>query len=117
MPGTPATVWDTDGTTIDLGTGAENDIASLTYQFTPDVDKVAVVFVFGSDEYNEFVLSGFNDNFEIRLTGPNPIGGSYNNENLAVVPGTSTGISIDTINNSVNPAFYPRQYCGFAACT
>ncbi len=102
--GTPSDFLSDPGTGINAG--SEFDIASFSYEFTADVDKVAVVFVFGSEEYDDFVLSGFNDNFEIRLTGPNPSGGVYNNENLAVVPGTTTGISIDTINNSINSSFY-----------
>ena len=102
VPGTPSTFWDGVGTSV-VGTGNERDVAALSYQFTPNTGITKVVFqiVMGSEEYNEYVGQGFSDNVRILLSG-----GIYSNTNVAVIPGTSTGIDIDTINNSLNSAFY-----------
>lgn len=102
VPGTPSTFWDGVGTNV-VGTGSERDVAALSYQFSPDTGVTKVVFqiVMGSEEYNEYVGQGFSDNIRILLSG-----GIYSNTNVAVVPGTSTGIDIDTINNSINSQYY-----------
>lgn len=102
IPGTPGTFWSGPGTGI-TGSGSERDVAQLNFQFTPNTGVTKLVFqiVMGSEEYNEYVGQGFSDNIRILLSG-----GAYSNTNVAVVPGTGTGIDIDTINNSINSAYY-----------
>ena len=101
ISGTPATFWDGAGTGVT--SGSERDRAALTFSFIPDtgVTKVVFRYIMGSEEYNEYVGQNFSDNITIRLTG-----GAYSNTNVAIVPGTSTGIDIDTINASINSSFY-----------
>ncbi len=101
VPGSPSFFWDGAGT--GNSSGSERDRAALTFSFTPDVGvtKVAFRYVMGSEEYNEYVGQSFSDNITIRLTG-----GVYSGTNVAVVPNTSTGIDIDTINASTNSAYY-----------
>jgi uncharacterized repeat protein (TIGR01451 family) len=101
VPGTPGTFWNGAGT--GNSSGVERDRAQLTFQFISDAGVTKIVFshVMGSEEYNEYVGQGFSDNITIELTG-----GIYSNTNIALVPGTSTGIDIDTINLSLNSAFY-----------
>lgn len=101
VPGAPGFFWDGPGTGVT--SGSEFDRAALTLSFVPDpgVTKVAFRYVMGSEEYNEYVGQNFSDNITIRLTG-----GSYANTNVAVVPGTSTGIDIDTINSGLNAVYY-----------
>jgi uncharacterized repeat protein (TIGR01451 family) len=101
LPGAPSYFWDGAGT--GNTSGSERDRAALTFSFTPDtgVTKVAFRYVMGSEEYNEYVGQNFSDNITIRLTG-----GVYSGTNVAVVPGTSTGIDIDTINATINSAYY-----------
>lgn len=101
ISGAPSFFWDGAGTGVTQG--SERDRAALTLSFIPDpgITKVAFRYVMGSEEYNEYVGQNFSDNITIRLTG-----GVYSNTNVAVVPGTSTGIDIDTINNSLNSAYY-----------
>jgi len=53
-------------------------------------------FVFGSDEYNEYVGSSYNDVFGFFLDGAN----------VAKIPGTSTNISINNVNNGANASYY-----------
>jgi len=53
-------------------------------------------FVFGSEEYINWIGSQFNDVFGFWVDGVN----------IALVPGTSTPITINTINNSANSGYY-----------
>jgi len=83
-----------------------NDASVLEFDFIPTSDSISFKYVFGSEEYLEFV-SSFNDAFGFFLSGPNPAGGMYVDENLAIIPGTAnTPVSIFNINNISNPAFY-----------
>lgn len=76
-----------------------NDAAVLEFDFTPIADTIRFRYVFGSEEYPEYV-SSYNDVFGFFITGPNPSGGNYTNQNIAIVPGTtSTPVSIYNINN------------------
>jgi PKD repeat protein len=89
------------------------DAASIEFDFTPLTDTiVGCNFVFGSDEYPEFVGS-FNDVFAFLASGPG-IAGPYSNnaENLALVPGTSTPIGINTVNNG-NANTGPCMNCAY----
>lgn len=76
-----------------------NDAAILQFDFIPLGDTLKFNYVFGSEEYNEYVNGGVNDVFAFLLTGPNPAGGTYNNYNIALLPGTTTPVSINTVNN------------------
>ncbi len=75
------------------------DAAILQFDFVPLSDTIKFRYVFGSEEYHEYVNSGFNDVFAFFITGPNPLGGNYTNYNIARIPGTSTVVSIDNVNN------------------
>jgi len=71
------------------------DGAIIEFDFVPQSDVVSFRYVFASEEYNEYVCSEFNDAFAFFISGPGIIGA----ENLAVVPGTTTPVTINTINN------------------
>jgi hypothetical protein len=83
-----------------------NDAAVLEFDFIPSGDSVNFNFVFASEEYLTYVNTVFNDAFGFYLSGPNPAGGSYNVENLALVPGTSEPITISTIHPGFNSEYY-----------
>lgn len=76
-----------------------NDAAMLQFEFVPLGDTLSFDYVFGSEEYNEFANTGFNDAFGFFLTGPNPQGGNYVDYNVARIPGTTTPVTINTVNN------------------
>lgn len=79
-----------------------NDCAILEFDFVPIGDTVRFRYVFGSEEYDEYVCSGFNDVFGFFISGPGINGPFTNNaENIALVPGTSTPVAINTINLGV----------------
>ena len=75
-----------------------NDASVLEFDFVPDTDQLTFTYVFGSEEYNEFVDSSFNDVFAFFVNG----------ENCAVVD-TGDGeapVTVNTINNDLNSALY-----------
>lgn len=85
-----------------------NDAAVLEFDFIPLSDTIKFRYVFGSEEYPEFVNSSFNDVFGFFVDGPNPLGGNYVKQNIALIPGTTLPVTIDNVNN-VTPS-YPQYY-------
>ena len=78
-----------------------NDAAVLEFDFVPLSDTVKFNFVFGSEEYPEYV-SSYNDVFGFFISGFNPGGGMYSNTNIALVPGTTNvPVSIYNVNNGI----------------
>lgn len=83
-----------------------NDAAILEFDFIPQGNSISFLYVFGSEEYNEYVCGGVNDAFGFFLSGPG-ISGTYSSptafpngsSNIALVPGTNIGVSIGTVNN------------------
>jgi len=91
-----------DRTDSDLETlsGQDTHNASiLEIEFTPSSTYITFDYVFGSEEYNEYVFS-FNDVFAFFLNG----------ENVALIPGTTTPVSINTVNKVVNPLYFINNY-------
>ncbi|MCI5058734.1 MAG: OmpA family protein [Flavobacteriales bacterium] len=86
----------------------------LELELIPTSDTLSFRYLFGSEEYDEYVGSTFNDGFAFFISGP----GLSKNENLAVIPGTQTPISINNVNNGnpgnpklkpKNPTFYVKN--------
>lgn len=83
-----------------ITTSTTYDAAVLEFDFIPESDTMRFKYVFGSEEYNEWVGSAYNDVFGYFVTGPNPQGGFYTNKNIAIVPGTTnTSVKINSVNN------------------
>lgn len=100
---------------VAIGSNATiNDAAVLEFDFIPIGDSIQFDFVFGSDEYLEFVNSSFNDVFGFFLSGPN-INGPYSNNsiNIALIPGTTQAIAINNVNDVSYPEFYVNNGDGF----
>jgi hypothetical protein len=74
------------------------DANVLTMTFIPTANQVSFQYVFGSEEYNEWVVGSnlFNDVFAFYLNGVN----------IALIPGTLTPVDIDSVNCASNPAYY-----------
>ncbi len=73
-----------------------HDATILEFDFTSIGEEAYFNYVFGSDEYNEYVDSSFNDVFGFFVNGAN----------VALIPGTSTPVAINNINNGDNAALY-----------
>lgn len=108
-------------TDVDLETIADieiNNATVLEFDFIPNGDSVKFRYVFGSEEYPEFVCQ-YNDAFGFFLSGPGIFGPySLGAENIALIPGTTTPVTIDNVNygylNNQNdpdcPAVNPDYY-------
>jgi hypothetical protein len=79
-----------------VGGGPSFDASYIDITFTPTNNALALQFVFGSDEYNEYVYAAFNDAIGIWVNGVN----------VAINP-LGQPIGIDTINQAgtFNPTF------------
>jgi hypothetical protein len=75
------------------------DACVLQFDFIPVKDKLKFQYVFGSDEYPEFVGSSFNDVFGFFLNG----------QNIALLPGTTTVVSINNVNDGNGPNNPPQN--------
>ncbi|MBI3520066.1 MAG: T9SS type A sorting domain-containing protein [Bacteroidetes bacterium] len=102
-------VGDADLTSI---AGANTyDACIIEFDCISNTTSLLFDFAFASEEYPLYV-NGVNDVFAIFVTGPNPSGGNYLNENFAVIPGTNTAISINTVNNG-NHNLGPCMNCSY----
>jgi large repetitive protein len=72
----------------------------LEFDFVPITNNINVNYVFGSEEYNEFVNSGYNDAFGFFISGPGIVG----NSNIAVIG--AVPVTIDNVNNGSNAGSY-----------
>ena len=98
----------------DLGAigGAQSFNATiLEFDFVPTGDTVKFNYVFASDEYLEFVNMGVNDAFAFWISGPGIVG----SQNIALVPGTATPVTIDNVNSTTNAAYYTDNGDGMTA--
>ncbi len=88
-----------------LATGTLNNCAALDFNFLAYTDTFSFNYVFGSEEYPNWVCSSYNDIFAFFLTGPDPVTGMVTTKNVAVIPGTITAanpnglaVMINTVN-------------------
>ena len=94
--------------TVEMTTliGAQSyDAITLEFDFEVQSSSVQFNYVFASEEYPEFAPpfgSGFNDAFAFYISGAGIVG----QENIAVVPGTSTVVSSNTINPQFNSQYF-----------
>jgi PEP-CTERM motif len=86
-------------------TGSGNT-SSLKFDFTSTSGNVFFQYVFASEEYNEFVGTGFNDSFQLLLDGVN----------IALVPGGGGVVTINNVNCGSNGAFYRNNSGPIAGC-
>lgn len=78
------------------------DAAVLEMDIVSSDSLLQFVYVFGSEEYLEYVGSSFNDVFGFFVSGP----GYSGNQNIAIIPGTTTPVSINNVNDNSNPTYY-----------
>lgn len=65
-----------------------NDASILEFDFVPNSSTLSFQYVFASEEYNYYVGSSYNDVFGFFVNG----------QNIALIPGTSTPVSINNVN-------------------
>lgn len=103
-----------------IASAAPTNGTVLEFDFVPSGDTISFNYLFGSDEYPEFSPSSFNDAFGFFLWGPG-ISGPYvlagypaGGMNLALIPGTSTPVTINNVGPSSNVAYYVNNLGGAA---
>ncbi|MBK8557586.1 MAG: choice-of-anchor L domain-containing protein [Lewinellaceae bacterium] len=85
-----------------LTTGNQYDVSKIEFDFTPTANTVQFNFVFASEEYCEFVNTQYNDVFGFFISGP----GISGVQNLAIIPNTTTPITINDVNHLSNTQYY-----------
>lgn len=75
------------------------DPCILEFDVIPTCNVLSFSFVFGSEEYHDYVNTSCNDVFGIFVTGQNPSGPAYTGYNMAKIPLTTQPVSINTVNN------------------
>ena len=99
---------DTPGDSLlDIISGRGNptvDAAVLSFDFVPRGNTITLEYVFASEEYNDYVNTGYNDVFAFYVNG----------ENCAVVGRPALPVSVNTINNGnpfgIPPVSHPELY-------
>lgn len=90
-----------------LVTSYSYDGSIIEFDFIATGDSLDFVYIFGSEEYEEFVGSAFNDVFGFFVSGPG-INGTFTNNavNIATIPGTSDPVAINTVNAGLNSQYF-----------
>lgn len=95
-----------------FGSGSESlDACVLELDVFAATNEVVFEYVFGSEEYPEYIFNsgGFNDIFAFLVSGPGIVGDpnlTNNALNIAVLPNSSTPVQIDSVNNQANWQYY-----------
>jgi outer membrane protein OmpA-like peptidoglycan-associated protein len=77
------------------------DAAIIKLIFIPKEEYISFNFVFGSEEYPEYVRSPFNDAFGFFLKTP-----GQQTTNLALIPDSNHRIAINSVNHLKNACYY-----------
>jgi plastocyanin len=78
------------------------DACVLEFDMTVASDTLKLNYVFGSEEYLEFVGSSFNDVFAFFLSGH----GITGQVNIATIPGSGDIVAINSVNQDTNSAYF-----------
>ena len=95
-----------------LGANVTTNAAILEFKFIPFSDTVRFKYVFGSEEYREYVGSQFNDIFAFFISGPGIPGGMMN---MARLP-NGAPVTINNINDGTEynvPYQYQCNNCAY----
>ncbi len=114
--------------TLPVGVKLE-DIALYEITFIPTSDTLRFRYVFASEEYRDDPVCGTNfqgsvcgvtnDAFGFFISGPNPNGGVYDFENIALIPDPNNQgefLNIPVTINTVNDGIDPTNGSGSPSC-
>jgi len=112
FPGDP----DLDQLSLLFGEGTESqDACIIELDVLASTNELTFEYIFGSDEYPEFVGDEFNDIFAFLVSGPGITGlPELNNQlNIATLPtAANTVVQINSVNNFDNWEFYRNNELG-----
>lgn len=84
------------------------DACFVEFDFTPSIsDTIRFTYIFASEEYPEYSGTQYTDRF-LFLVSENGSASS----NIAVLPGTSTAVEINSINQFTNTQYYINNQMG-----
>ena len=85
-----------------------HDAIALEFDFVPLGDSIRFNYIMSSEEYTPGTVCVFNDAFGFFISGPGFAGA----ENLALIPGTNTPVTISNVNNipSAGCVSHPEFY-------
>ncbi len=105
---------DLDYLSDQLGNGTPStDACIVELDVFVATDELSFEYVFGSEEYPEYVNSDFNDIFAFLISGPGIAGdpGLTNSaKNIAVLPGSGTPVQINSVNQLLNWQYYRNNF-------
>ena len=76
--------------------------SALDFDFVSLGTQISVRYMFGSEEYPEFVCTSFNDIFAFLVTGTDPATGRVCTRNIAIIPSTQDENNPNGIPVSIN---------------
>lgn len=82
-----------------------HDAAIIEIDFIPKSKYISFNYVFGSEEYPEYVRSQFNDAFAFYLTTP-----VKKKHNIAKLPNSGTRIAINSVNQYRQSQYFVNNY-------
>ena len=83
------------------------DACILEFDFRPIGDTIKFDYVFGSEEYTDYTCTMFNDVFGFFISGP----GYGAPTNIALVPGTTIPVCINSVNCGPGAGFGSLSTC------
>ncbi|MCB0635848.1 MAG: choice-of-anchor L domain-containing protein, partial [Lewinella sp.] len=92
-----------------------NDACILELDVVAATDELTFEYIFGSDEYTEFVGTNFNDIFAFLISGPGIVGEAAigNQLNIATLPNPeNTFVQINSVNNEMNWQYFRSNELG-----
>jgi outer membrane protein OmpA-like peptidoglycan-associated protein len=81
--------------------GKTRDAVVIEFEFVPFHNKLSFNYVFGSEEYREYVGSSFNDGFAFLVSGP-----GFKRRNIALLPGSKIPVTINNVSHKRNSRYY-----------
>ncbi|MBK7408401.1 MAG: choice-of-anchor L domain-containing protein [Saprospirales bacterium] len=109
---------DADLNTLSLQSGngtTSTDACVIEVDVYAATDELTFEYIFGSEEYPEYVNSSFNDIFAFLISGPGIVGdpGLNGQKNIAVLPPpASVPVQINSVNNQLNWEYYRNNLAG-----
>lgn len=86
-----------------LSSGTVSNASVLEFNFNSTLSNTfSFSYIFGSEEYPEYVCSDYNDVFGFFLTGPDPYTGNLTTKNIAIIPNTISTSNPNGIPVSIN---------------